>query len=63
MLTSDQVEEYLESGYNRCPKCKSREISTETPDIDGRYVEVEAMCDACEFKWIDIYRLTGIEEL
>lgn len=62
MISEKDKQEYL-SNPNRCPKCKSENISAVDYGFEGSAVWSEVSCYDCNFKWRDIYQLKDVEEV
>lgn len=53
-LTSD---EYIKEGANRCPFCRSTDITGESIEAYGTETWQEVGCQDCGAVWQDIYKL------
>jgi len=63
MLTKEQKEEYIKSGYAKCPFCKSDQIEGGAIDVDGPEAWQKVTCIDCEKVWNDVYKLVDVEEI
>ena len=61
-LTAARKRSYLQRG-GCCPYCRSESISGESVDIDSNRAFQEVSCSECGRSWLDIYRLTDVEEI
>lgn len=61
-LTKKQIKEYLKDGGVGCPRCKSRDINAEQPDLDGPVGTQNVTCSECGLIWTDLLRLEGIDK-
>ena len=62
-LTKEQIKQYVNGGYNRCPYCYSTEIEAGSYEFDDNYAWAIVVCNDCNEEWNDIYTLTGISEV
>ena len=64
MLTKDQIAEYLNNGGAVCPYCGNNAVvaSGETKAV-GIEARQQIVCFKCNKEWVDVYKLTGIEEV
>ncbi|MCP4792462.1 MAG: hypothetical protein GY882_03930 [Actinomycetia bacterium] len=46
-----------------CPFCKADEIVVSKPEPFGNVVYQWNRCGTCETEWLDVYELTGYEEV
>ena len=53
---------YLESGGSACPGCGSKNIEGGRYASDADFVTLEVECKDCNFIWLDIYKLVGMEK-
>jgi formate dehydrogenase maturation protein FdhE len=54
--------EYVEKNGIFCPYCRSKNISSNKPELMDNGVDVEVECNVCGKTWTDVYRLAGIAE-
>ena len=59
-LTKKQKQDYIKSGYNKCPNCSSKNISSCYANKDDNWVECVVECEDCFEVWMDIYTLTDM---
>jgi hypothetical protein len=62
-LSPEQEAEYISNRGSKCPICRSDNLEGGSLDVDGPVARVEATCLDCDAEWIDIYTLSGIEEV
>lgn len=60
-FTEDQITNYLAHRGARCIACTSEDITGESVTIEDGKAFQEVSCNACKERWVDIYRLAGIE--
>jgi len=58
MLTEEEIKEYIENPIPKCPYCGTSDIVG--VNCSAAYQEVA--CRVCEKRWLDLYKLFGIEE-
>ncbi len=66
MMKTNEImtnEEYVEAGGLQCPYCKSDDIAGQSFDGEGRHVWSVIHCNECGADWMDIYTLTGFEQI
>lgn len=56
-------EEYLAAGGNKCPNCSSDNIEGGGVDVDAGHCAQQVTCNDCDAAWVDVYHLTGFEQL
>jgi hypothetical protein len=63
-LTEKQKTDYVEGGYNACPKCLSEDISGGNIEADANYCwrPVECKNPECEHEWTENFTMTSIED-
>lgn len=64
-LSKEQIDGYLKSSGEMCPKCKSPEIITDSMlfhDEETNKVYQDKSCLTCDFEWTDVWSLDGIKE-
>lgn len=59
-LTEEQKQNYL-NNTNKCPHCKSENISAESMQTDGKEAWCYVYCYDCDEEWKDIYKLVSVE--
>jgi len=52
-------EEYVQTGGNKCPYCKSVNVESSSGGADGSYAWADCSCADCPASWTDVYELTG----
>lgn len=52
-------QEYLATGANCCPHCRSEAVSGGSTEVDGSGASQEVGCEACGERWLDVYDLQG----
>ena len=62
-ITKEMEQEYLENGGQKCPVCKSENISADKTEIDGSQGYANVDCRDCGATWTDIFKLVGIDNL
>ena len=62
-LTEDQVKEYVSNGFNKCPVCKSPDVSGGFVEVDGNEAWQKCSCNECHAEWNDLYKLHSVEIL
>ena len=55
--------EYASHGGASCPVCRSQEIISGIPQMDGPHAWAEIECEFCKSTWNDYYQLTGYSDL
>lgn len=50
--------EYVDASGLTCPHCKSTNISTHGT-FDPETATIEVVCDDCDRRWYDCYKLAG----
>jgi len=60
-LTEKQKKEYINSGYSKCPNCKSEDIEGGHVEVNGASCWQPCFCHECNLEWNDIYTLSNIE--
>lgn len=61
-ITDEMRKEYIENFGTDCPFCHSEDISTIEWDYGIGEVWSSVRCGECKEIWIDVYRLTGVEQ-
>jgi transcription elongation factor Elf1 len=61
-ITDKTRKEYLENFGTECPFCGSEDISTFDWDFGIGEVWSRVRCYECKEVWIDVYKLTGVEQ-
>lgn len=61
-ITAEEEAEYLKD-ITKCPKCRSNNIESGAPDVEGRVAWTETECKDCKFEWTDFYYLSGVEAI
>lgn len=61
MLTPEQREQYLKNP-NRCPFCRSENISGGEWQYSNNRCYQSIICGDCEKEWTDTYTLTDVTE-
>lgn len=61
-LTDEAAKEYVAAGGNRCPFCKSTNVTSDSLDADGSTATANCDCLDCGEEWVDTYTLTGVEQ-
>ena len=51
--------EYLATGGNACPHCRSSEVAGGGVQTDSEGATQEVGCQACGATWLDTYSLSG----
>jgi len=55
-------EEYIKTGGNNCPFCKSDEIESESQvQVDSTSAWQDVECKSCGRHWQDVYNLVGFD--
>lgn len=64
-LSKEQVDKYVDGGFNHCPFCGSSRICMvgDLQEVATDEVRCEVRCTICEKKWMDVYKLATIVEL
>jgi predicted Zn-ribbon and HTH transcriptional regulator len=63
-LTKEQKEMYLTRRGVKCPVCGSEVVEGGLDiDLDGSELRQGARCRECDSEWVDVYTLTGIEDV
>lgn len=64
VLTAPELEAYLKDPGN-CPVCGEEHAVTVTGsmDTDGRTATQPVECDNCKSNWLDVYTLSGVEDI
>jgi hypothetical protein len=62
MLTEEEIIAYIENPIPKCPYCGTRDIVGESVEINSSAAYQEVVCQVCEKRWLDLYKLFGIEE-
>lgn len=55
--------QYLKHSAAVCPVCQSTQITSETVEADGASGSANITCCACGSQWVDIWRVTGYDNL
>lgn len=61
-MTEQQKKEYL-SDPDKCPYCKSEDITGDFPDFGESYAMRNVECNSCNKKWTDYYELTDVLDI
>ena len=61
-LTEKQKKDYIESGGNKCPNCKSDNIEGGPFNTESSEAWQKVWCTDCHEEWTDVYKLTEVEE-
>ena len=61
MITDEAKLKYLKDGGNHCPYCGSKRIQCLPIKYDDE-LNSEVICYDCDKVWIDVYKLSGVEE-
>lgn len=61
-LTDEMRKKYLENFGTRCPFCDSDDIDGEDVQLGQGEIWENLWCNVCKEKWVDIYRLVGVEQ-
>lgn len=56
-------EQYANGGGTRCPVCLGRHIDVGDSEFDGPHATVNCLCLGCRHEWVDVYSLTGYDNL
>jgi hypothetical protein len=62
-LSPEQKAAYVSGGGLKCPFCQSDNLEGGSLDVAGPVVRAEATCLDCDAEWIDVYTLSGIDEV
>ena len=62
MLTQDEIKAYVENPIPKCPYCGTRDIVGGSVEINCSAAYQEVVCQVCDKRWLDLYKLFGIEE-
>lgn len=61
ILTQEQKTEYMQTGAQHCPVCKSLDISGGFVEVAGMEAWQEVSCNECDARWQDVYKLAFVE--
>jgi len=61
-VTEQEEKAYLDNGGNNCPKCGGDDLECDGLETDGTEAWREFLCTKCDKRFIDIYKLAGVEE-
>lgn len=61
-ITDEMRKEYVDDFGVSCPFCHSEDIEAGSWDFGVGEFWQDVRCNSCRNMWVDIYRLTGVEE-
>lgn len=63
-LTREQKRTYLKRSGTHCPYCDDNQVEgVSGVEIDGGGAWQRVRCTNCHKEWLDVYTLTGIQEV
>ena len=63
-FTNEMQADYLKSRGVHCPFCKGKDIQgSGSLDMEAGEISQVMACLGCGEKWIDLYKLSGVQEM
>jgi len=60
-ITREQLQTYINTASNSCPRCGSTNITGGFVEVDDRSAWQPVSCDECSAEWQDVYHLVAVE--
>lgn len=55
--------EYRKNSGCICPVCRGKDVTGESPEVDGSAIWANVSCEDCGAYWTDYYKLAGYDNL